>query len=484
MKIKMLAKSDVGKQREINEDYWGIFEEENLAILCDGMGGHNAGAHASRLAVSTIRYMFHFLDEDQHLTIASDLHEDYPKIAARLVSSIRLANRHIFNRAIGNKKYRGMGTTVSALAIRDETVCICHVGDSRVYRLRDQQIELLTQDHSWLNELIQDHEIDEAEALKFEKKNVITRALGLAPSVKIDVKIESAKTGDLFLLCSDGLTGGVSQEEILQIISENRDSLNTAADQLIDFANLVDGSDNITITLVEIVENHTENETINPVNMTLKPEDEAVIMMENKILKYEFYGSSLFDKAVDKLKVFWGKTYFKLIFVTTLIFFTIIFVKYISTDNVDPKSHSPAQVIPDLKNKSQQNSQSGKTTRMNSANKNKRIRSTEATFYNTILDTEKIHTRSLHKTLNNRGLIYLVGLEEELHKKNSYIYLNQKFIGSTYNFLENGIKVEPGKYEIAIKDSNNNILLQLPNIFISSGDIKAIELAPYPKSKP
>ena len=152
MKIQIVAKSDVGKVRKINEDYCGIFKEDNLAILCDGMGGHQAGAQASRLAVSTIRYMYTFLDKNTLSKITDDLEEIHKDIAARLVGSTRLANRHIYNRAQKDKQYRGMGTTVSTLLLKENTACICHVGDSRIYRLRDSELELLTEDHSWINE--------------------------------------------------------------------------------------------------------------------------------------------------------------------------------------------------------------------------------------------------------------------------------------------------------------------------------------------
>ena len=217
----MIAGSDSGTARTVNEDCCGSFEEHGLAIVCDGMGGHVAGANASRLAVTTIRYMYLYLDPAIHYQITKDLIARDLNIASRLTGAIRLTNRHVYNKSLQESELRGMGTTVSALSIHHNVAVIAHVGDSRIYRIRQGTIKLLTEDHTWINELILDQEIDREAAKKFEKKNVITRALGLNGAIKIDIGINPVELGDLYVICTDGLTKALSDEEIKRIIGHN-----------------------------------------------------------------------------------------------------------------------------------------------------------------------------------------------------------------------------------------------------------------------
>jgi len=481
MKIVMVAQSDIGRVREANEDYCGIFSEDNLAVLCDGMGGHNAGAHASRLAVSTIRYMSTFLDQSTQYEIAKDVKDPYKEVAANLVSAVRLANRHIYNRALKNVKFNGMGTTVSALMLQNNVACICHVGDSRIYCLRGDELLRLTEDHSWVNELLQDNEIKADEVLQFEKKNVITRALGLFPTVKIDLKIESIKKNDLFLLCSDGLTKTISDDEIKQTLLSQENNLDEAVSALINLANKKDGSDNITVSLVKILEVDNIPKPLLPVTITLKTEDSATSLLENKILKREFSKKNAVDKIFNWANGAWGKKYSKVFAAAALLLLMIVFVRYSFTDHKTNPSNEQASEIGNL--------QPGHQTASSNIHPNSQYQN-EITKIDTLPDSkikkadslktaavqsEKILTRSLNQTSQNRGLIYLVGIENLSRHHKTLLLLNNQLLGKTEDFFESGIRVRPGNYEIAIKDSNRTTLFQHNDIWISAGDIKAIE---------
>ena len=484
MEFEWTSKTHTGRVREKNEDASLCLPDIGLFVVCDGMGGHKAGAKASRLAVSTIRYMYTYLDQKIHSTIAVDLDDAYKDLAARLVSSVRLANRHIYNKAHKNKIYKGMGTTISALAFKESIACICHVGDSRIYRCRSGKIELLTEDHSWVNELIQDNEIKKEDAFQFEKKNVITRALGLAPTVKIDLKLEPAKTGDLFLLCSDGLTNSLSDNELKNIVLNNQHDLDFAATQLIDTANDKDGSDNITVAFVNILEKNSFDKTFLPVSITLKPESNAISSLENRILRHQFSNRSVFNKILNKINTIWEKRYPKFIIITLLLLITILFVKYSFTDH---KKNKPIPTFEELNESAKHNSNSNvnqnKINQTSNERSNTKLTSSSITdnsvtydsLKNNVTQNEKILTRSLNKTSRNRGLIYLVGLEHLAKNQKTLLYLNNRLLGNTNDFFENGIRVRPGRYDIAIKDSNKMILCKHQNIWISAGDIKAIE---------
>lgn len=469
----MVAKSDVGKVRKFNEDHFGLFEEDNLAILCDGMGGHNAGDVASQLGVDVTQRMYHSLDRQIHIKIAADLDHTYQEKAAPLVSAIRLANRHIYNESKRASANHGMGTTISALAIKDNCACICHVGDSRIYRLRGKKLELLTEDHSWLNELIQDKEIKQEDAYQFEHKNVITRALGIAPTVKIDLRLEPIQAGDLFLLCSDGLTNALLDGEIRRIILYNQNDLNTAAMQLIESANLKDGSDNITVTFVKILEHNNTNEEVLPVSLTLKNEIEEISLVENKILKKELSHQGMLTRITNS--VFKQKIPILIV----LFFIIIIFVKYSFNhqhieNNIQQSgdSNKAEQENLTLMKQSENPALSNNTSTVQDFN----LREPNDSLKKAIIKNERILTKSLNRSVQDKGLIYLVGLENLLDKKKTFIYLNDILLGNSRKFIENGIRLKPGQYTIAIKDTNNVILYQLDEILLTAGDVKAIEL--------
>ncbi|MDX6648358.1 MAG: family protein phosphatase [Solirubrobacteraceae bacterium] len=229
------SKSDTGRQRRSNEDR--AFEQAPLFAVADGMGGARAGEVASKLVVET------FADG----LPAGGSEEE------RLAAAVREANSRIHELAQSDADRAGMGTTVTAAYVGDTGVAIAHVGDSRAYRLRDGRLERLTDDHSLVAELVRRGRLTEEEAEEHPQKSVITRALGPEAGVEVDHHTHSGSDGDLFLLCSDGLTGMVPEDRIEQLLSESS-SLRGAGQALIREANDRGGRDNITVVLFRVEE--------------------------------------------------------------------------------------------------------------------------------------------------------------------------------------------------------------------------------------
>jgi protein phosphatase len=247
--------SDVGLQREHNEDSFCILSEHRLFVVADGMGGHRAGDVASRMATMEISAFFDAsgIDGDEWPT------EDDSRLTPdqnRLVSAVKLANQRIFQASIRNRSVQGMGTTVvGALFVReDRKVHIAHVGDSRAYRVRAGGITQLTRDHSLLNDyLLVMPNLTDAQKERLPT-NVITRALGMQDAVAVDLYFEDVEPGDVYVLCSDGLNGMVSDERILDIVHSAGSDVETSAKTLISQANQNGGEDNITVVVVQITE--------------------------------------------------------------------------------------------------------------------------------------------------------------------------------------------------------------------------------------
>lgn len=493
--MKMAAKSDVGTARSVNEDFCGIFEEDGLAVVCDGMGGHQAGAKASRLAVATIRYMYLFLDSSNHSQITKDLIGNSLDVAVRSVGSVRLSNRHIFNKSLNEPDLRGMGTTVSSLAIVNNTAIIAHVGDSRVYRFRGKQMELLTDDHTYVNELIQDQELDIEDAKKFEKQNVITRALGLSGAVKIDVGIEPVKQGDLFLLCTDGLTKALADDEIKRIVLFNEGNLDHALHHLIDTANIKDGSDNVTIAFVAVDEVSASKNGFPSNYVTLKAEDEKAIRIEDKILKQEIVRQSLsvqsetnHNRAFKNKLMQWGIAAITLVVVVLVGVFAS---SYHNSRHSFVRSSDTRTNISSRQPDGRYNSGSAQTPKKANSNsasdENKSVnlpiadstqvdpgQSLANMLENEILPNN-LRTRPLQQKLQNRGRIYLIGLDRIQNIEKSLLFINNRYWGRTVDFRERGVLLIPGRYHIVICDSSRAVLSERNNVEISAGDIKPIE---------
>lgn len=246
--------SDVGLQREHNEDSFVVLKEYDLFVVADGMGGHRAGDVASRLATETISEFFKST-ANEDVTWPFHFDTNLSEEENRLLTGIRVANRQIFERSTRSREYHGMGTTVvgAMFSPSKRRMYIGHVGDSRCYRVRDAQIQLLTRDHSLINDyLLAMPDLTEEQRSELPK-NVITRALGMQDQVVVDLQHDDPKDGDVYILCSDGLSGMIPDEEIKRIITGNANIVD-ACKHLIERANEHGGEDNITAVLIKIEE--------------------------------------------------------------------------------------------------------------------------------------------------------------------------------------------------------------------------------------
>lgn len=249
--------SDVGLQREHNEDSFCILSKHRLFVVADGMGGHRAGDIASRMAIAEMKAFFDApsFDADGARGSSAGRSELTPD-QSRLVSAVKLANQRIFQASVRNRSVQGMGTTVvGALFNRGERkIHIAHVGDSRAYRVREGGITQLTRDHSLLNDyLLVMPNLTDAQKERLPS-NVITRALGMQDAVAVDLSFERVEPGDVYVLCSDGLNGMVKDDRILGIIHASGGDIEWAARALVGEANQNGGEDNITVVLVQITD--------------------------------------------------------------------------------------------------------------------------------------------------------------------------------------------------------------------------------------
>jgi serine/threonine protein phosphatase PrpC len=240
--LRSWAETDVGRVRANNEDaYWlGGGEDWYLALVADGMGGHRAGEVASRVAVEVIGRV---------VEAANPGGKDGAACQELLVQAIAQANREVNRLARSRPAFAGMGTTLSALLVHGQEAELAHVGDSRVYRLRDGKLELLTEDHSLVQELVNQGSLTPEEARFHPHRNILTRALGTEPRLKVDIRHEGVRPGDVFLLCTDGLTGVVTDAELEGVL--NAAPRSRAAAELVQLANSRGGRDNVTVVLLE-----------------------------------------------------------------------------------------------------------------------------------------------------------------------------------------------------------------------------------------
>jgi protein phosphatase len=247
MKIEAAGLTDKGIVRDHNEDAFAIERDGDFMVVCDGMGGHAAGEVASRIAVETICQLVKENDvglfDNKEFKFPADVSAE----GKLLVGSIAIANQRVFDYSNRNPELSGMGTTVVACRFHSDLATICHVGDSRAYLLRDGELRQLTVDHSWVSELMQKHNISEEESKNYVNSNVITRALGTKQVIKTDISELPCKTGDIFLLCSDGLTGMVSEESLRETMAELAERPQDLSAKLVELANQGGGTDNITV---------------------------------------------------------------------------------------------------------------------------------------------------------------------------------------------------------------------------------------------
>jgi protein phosphatase len=246
--LEIAGRTDAGQVRTQNEDSIGEEVELGAIILADGMGGYHGGEVASAIAVNTVLNYLH-----EHIPTflpgQTDKKADLSKESLHIREAITQANTSIVKASETQPQYRGMGTTVVMGIFYDNRITVAHVGDSRMYRFRDDLLEHITVDHTLLQELVDRGFYTEQEARESLNKNLVTRALGIDKEVIVDIKEMEALPGDIYLLCSDGLNDMISDEDIRSTISAFSANLQDTADNLIKLANEKGGRDNVSVVL-------------------------------------------------------------------------------------------------------------------------------------------------------------------------------------------------------------------------------------------
>lgn len=249
--LEIASRSDAGRVRSHNEDSIAADAVLGLAVLADGMGGYNAGEVASGIAVSMM------VSGMKAVLAGNDPGEmdatSGERLGVRMLrEQVAAANSAIFNAARSRKECEGMGTTLVAALFYDDRVSVAHLGDSRMYRFRDEKLELLTRDHSLLQEQLDSGMLTPEQARVSQYKNIVTRALGVEEEVDIEIRSFDVLPEDIYLLCSDGLNDMLENEEIRLAVETLRSNPRLAADQLVDLANENGGRDNISVILVKV----------------------------------------------------------------------------------------------------------------------------------------------------------------------------------------------------------------------------------------
>ncbi|KPK61243.1 MAG: hypothetical protein AMJ59_02045 [Gammaproteobacteria bacterium SG8_31] len=258
-KIRVVHHTDTGRVRDHNEDAAAADLDIGLVALADGMGGYNAGEVAAELAIKTIMNLVRQgLERENRGEI--DPESGLLRQSIILRNAIARANKIIWQTAQSQPQCKGMGTTLVACLFYDDRVSLAHVGDSRAYRQRGDRLEQLTLDHSLLQELVDRGFYSAEEAQRSTNRNYVTRALGVESTVEVEIQEESVQPGDIYVLCSDGLTDMVEDEDIHLTISTFSANLQTVAEQLTELANENGGRDNITVTLAEITGSFAEKQ--------------------------------------------------------------------------------------------------------------------------------------------------------------------------------------------------------------------------------
>jgi len=247
------GKTHPGMKRELNEDNYTILEDQGVYVVADGMGGHNAGEVASEIAVKTVEDFFLKSSRDEEMTWPYKLDPSLSLDANKLMVGIKFANRRIYSSSSENASYAGMGTTVVSILTtkNSDEIFVSHVGDSRCYCYFEGELSQVTDDHSLVNEYIKAGQITKEQAVNFPHKNVIMRALGMKDNVLVDIQKKKVRLGEIYLLCSDGLSDMVLDPDIEKIFALNM-PLDETSQALIDAANANGGKDNITVILVKV----------------------------------------------------------------------------------------------------------------------------------------------------------------------------------------------------------------------------------------
>lgn len=251
MKFLAGTRTDKGIIRQNNEDNFYVAEGDGILLVADGMGGHASGEVASKIAVDVIRDYFDGIKTGRELQVGR-YREEFSEATNKIGSAVRLANQAIYEASKGNPLWHGMGTTVVATLITGNRLSIAHVGDSRVYLVRAGDMEQLTDDHSLVSEQVKRELITKEQAKESDIKNILTRALGVNPEVEVDLDELALLNGDILILCTDGLTTMVEEDEILSVVTTTDDP-DMACEKLISMANENGGRDNVTVIVARAV---------------------------------------------------------------------------------------------------------------------------------------------------------------------------------------------------------------------------------------
>jgi serine/threonine protein phosphatase PrpC len=254
-KLEFVCQTDVGQVRDHNEDYISYDADLGFSVLADGMGGLNAGEVASSMSVHLLMDDLKTLKSGKS-TLEAELDSDAlgVPLSCRMVRHlVERANSAVFHVSQTQPQCRGMGTTIVVGMYEDNNLIVGHIGDSRVYRFRGSNLEQITRDHSYVQELIDKGLFTKEQARASDKKNVVTRALGVGPIVEVEVHEYPVKVGDIYLMCSDGLTDLVADEDIETTFRESKGNMNEIAGHLVNLANASGGKDNISVILTKVI---------------------------------------------------------------------------------------------------------------------------------------------------------------------------------------------------------------------------------------
>jgi protein phosphatase len=252
--LEVVGLSDVGRRRKLNEDSILVDTETNLYAVCDGMGGHNAGEVASRMAVESLASFIEKSHREKEITWPFGLDVNLSYDGNRLKTAIKLANKRVFKAADNREEYTGMGTTVVAAVVSNDLMTVGWAGDSRCYLIRGGALTQLTRDDSWVSAAWAEGILSASEIEKHPLRNVITKAVGAKESIDTDVVEHRFEVGDIAMLCSDGLHSMLTDPQITAAITPFPPTLQEAAAKLIEAANEAGGKDNVSVVLLRYSE--------------------------------------------------------------------------------------------------------------------------------------------------------------------------------------------------------------------------------------
>ena len=248
--LEAYGQTDVGRRRKLNEDNLVVAPEPGLFAVCDGMGGHNAGEVASKMAIETLQSFIEKSHREKEITWPYGLDVNLSFDGNRLKTAIKVANKKVFRAADNREDYTGMGTTAVAALVSENVITVGSAGDSRCYLVRGGKLTQLTRDDSWVSAALGEGILKPDEIERHPLRNVITKAVGAKETIELDVVERKLETGDVVLICSDGLHAMLSDDQILATLTPLPPTLEEAAGKLIDAANEAGGKDNVSVVLL------------------------------------------------------------------------------------------------------------------------------------------------------------------------------------------------------------------------------------------